>query len=610
MFHSLFFCVDKQHSFDLSECLRSNGIKVYPLTEDTPPDQRKRFVRLFKDREIDGLAACGILNEGFDAPTAIGGFLCRPTKSGLLYRQMCGRIMRPFPAPQGERPYQKAALHGIWHHLKQGVVNQLVVLPTGTGKTYVSAQVPKVIKYWREKAGKPRRGRLLFLVHREELVRQTADTFSEHTDLTVGIEKADCYAGDADVVVGSVQTLGPAKYEDLGDGDGQWEYNTRLAALNPDHFDCIITDEAHHFKGKFYNQILRRMHALKGEPDRDPDILSLFITATPNRADNVGMEAVCDALVYEYGIVQATKDGYLANLHPYRCETTIDISKVSTHHGDFSTGALEKAVNIPERNELVAREYLRIRDMITPDFASNVGQFTKPYAVLVDFVDNTGRHPLISAAQLYGLREKFDPKGKGIIEQVEEVEAIQAANPGLDLREATDLEDAKLRADAYKTSLQKLDLLNPSIPNALRHLSKMTWVAESADSYRLGLLDGSMLTVRQDALGGFEVNRHVRGVKTKLYAARDLPQAISLAEKEIPASDKRVLAADAGWRMEPPTEKQCSRLIVIDRHYNHQFHGNLKALYTYVLGQHNAGDSSFSRGGLADRMNRIDAKRR
>ncbi len=323
MFPSLFFCVDKKHSHDLSACMRDHGVRVYPLTEDTPKDQRTRFVRLFKSGEIDGLAACGILSEGFDAPTAVGGFLCRPTKSGLLYRQMVGRILRPCPAPTGERPYQKAALHGIWNHLKQGVVNQLVVLPTGTGKTFVSAQVPKVIDYWRKTHGKPKRGRLLFLVHREELVIQTADTFREHTNLTVGIEKADCYAGDADVVVGSVQTLGPAKCDDFG----QWQYGPRLAALNPDHFDCIITDEGHHaVKGKFYHSILRRMRALKGEANRDPDILSLFITATPNRADNLGMEVICDVLAYEYGIVAATKDGYLADLHPYRCETTIDIS--------------------------------------------------------------------------------------------------------------------------------------------------------------------------------------------------------------------------------------------------------------------------------------------
>jgi superfamily II DNA or RNA helicase len=609
MFPSLFFCVDKKHSFDLSECLRSNGIRVYPLTEDTPPDQRKRFVRLFKEGEIDGLASCGVIDEGFDAPNAVGGFHCAPTKSGLRYRQRAGRILRPYPAPQGERLYQKAALHGIWNHLKQGVINQLVVMPTGTGKTRMAAQVPKVIKHWREKAGKARRGRLLFLVHREELALQTADTFREHTDMTVGVEKAGSYAGDADVVVGSVQTLGPAKYEDLGGGEGRWEYNSRLASLRPEDFDCIITDEAHHFKGKFYNQILRRMHALKGEPDRDPDILSLFITATPNRADNVGMEAVCDALVYEYGIVQATKDGYLAPLHAFRCETTVDLSELKTRMGDLEPEKLSKLVNIPERNMLVAREYLRIRDMIAPDFASNVGP-VKPYCVLVDFVDATGRHSLISAPQLYGLREKFDPKGANVLEQAAEIDSIQAANPGLDLREATDLEDAKRRADAYKTSLQKLDLLNPSIPNALRHLSKMTWVAEAAGSYRLGLMDGSMLTVREDALGGFEVNRHVRGVKTKLYAAKDLPQAISLAEKEIPPSDKRVLAADAGWRTEPPTDKQCSRLIVIDRHYNHQFHGNMKALYTYVLARYTAGDPLFSRGGIADRMNRIDAKRR
>ena len=608
MFPSLFFCVDKAHSHDLAEVMRGHDVKVYPLTESTPKDQRARMVRLFREGAIDGLAACGILNEGFDAPTAVGGFLCRPTKSGLLYRQMVGRILRPFPAPTGERAYQKAALHGIWNHLKQGVINQLVVLPTGTGKTFVASQIPRIIDHWKRDHGK--RGRLLFLVHREELVIQTADTFREHTSLSVGIEKADSYAGDADVVVGSVQTLGPAKYEELGHSEGRWEYNPRLLAMDPSRFDCVVVDEGHHaVKGKFYHQILRRMHALKGEEDRDPEMLMVALTATPNRSDNIGMEAVCDALVYEYGLREATKDGYLCPLRAFRCETTVDLSALKTRLGDFEAEALAKAVNTPERNELVAREYLRVRDSIQPEFESNVGR--KPFACLVDFVDNTGRHPLLSAAQLYGLREKFNPKGKDILEQAEEIEEIETANPGLDLKEAADMEDVRRRVEAYKTHLHRVDLLAPAAAGSPLHkISKFLWMADGPEEYRLPLIDHAMLTIRQTALGAYEISRHMRGVRTILYVARSLPEAVKQAETEIPSGDKKLLSANAGWRKEPPTEKQIRRLIMVDRKISAAFGRSSAKLYEHAVERHAAGDDRWSRGGVANLITKADMDRR
>ena len=606
-FPSLFFTVDKAHAYDLSEVLRGNGIKVYPLTESTPKDQRRKFVRMFRDGELDGLASVGVLSEGFDAPGAVGGFLCRPTKSGLLYRQQVGRILRPEPAPVGERHYQKAALHAIWANIKQGVMNQLVVMATGTGKTRTAAQVPKVIDHWKRNTGK--RGRLLFLVHREELCYQTADTFRENTGLTVGVEKADAYAGDADVVVGSVQTLGKAKYEDQGDGEGDWEYGPRLTALRPEQFDAVITDEAHHsVSGKQYHAVLRWMRALKGEPDRDPEVLSLFLTATPNRADNIGMEKVCDEMVYEYGIREATKEGYLCPLRAFRCETTVDLSELKTRMGDFEPEKLAKLVNIPERNELVAREYLRVRDMIAPEFASNVGR--KPFACLVDFVDNTGKHPLLCATQLYGLREKFDPRGKDILEQAEEVEKLEAENPGLDLQEAVDIEDARRRAEAFKTHLQKVDLMVAATHSPLRNISKFMWLPDGPEEFRLGLMDSSMLTVRQTALGAYEVNRHERGVKTKLFAAKSLAEAVKLAEGEIPSADKKVLSVSASWRNEPPTEKQIRRLIVIDRQLSQEFGRSASKLYAHATERHSGGDVRWSRGGIADQITKLDLARR
>ncbi len=234
----------------------------------------------------------------------------------------------------------------------------------------------------------------------------------------------------------------------------------------------------------------------------------------------------------------------------------------------------------------------------------------KQAALVLDFVDVSGKHSLITAASLFGLRPKFDPKGKDILEQAAEMDQLAADNPGLDLQDAVNLEDARRKADAYKTSLRKLDLLNPSIPNELRHLSRMTWVGEGEGAYRLGLMDNSMLTVRQDALGNYEISRHVRGMRTLLGAATSLAAAVKRAESEISPSDRKVLAADANWRSEPPTEKQAGRLIMIDRHFRELFKGSARALHEYCMGRYELNDFTFSRGGISDRLNRLDAARR
>src|SRR5579863_1453620 len=136
---SIFFTTSVAHSFDLAAALRRHGARVYPVSGQTPDSEEKRLYQMFRDGEIDGLSSCNVLQEGFNSPVAMAAFMARPTASGLLFRQMCGRVTRPFPAPTGERHYQKTSLQEILEHLKEDITLQLLVLPTGCGKTFVVA---------------------------------------------------------------------------------------------------------------------------------------------------------------------------------------------------------------------------------------------------------------------------------------------------------------------------------------------------------------------------------------------------------------------------------------------------------------------------------------
>ena len=66
------------------------------------------------------------------------------------------------------RPYQQAAVDAVYEHLRSKETNPCVVLPTGTGKSLVLAQIAKdAVEKWN--------GRVLILAHVKELLEQNAD---------------------------------------------------------------------------------------------------------------------------------------------------------------------------------------------------------------------------------------------------------------------------------------------------------------------------------------------------------------------------------------------------------------------------------------------------
>lgn len=207
------------------------------------------------------------------------------------------------------RPYQKEAASSVNKEWKSGHSKTLTVLPTGTGKTIVFANIVKE----RVQAGE----RVLILAHRDELLSQASDKLKKACDLETVLEKAGstCLGSDKPVVVGSVQTLCRP---------------SRLAKFPEDYFGTIIIDEAHHAAAASYKRVLEHF----------PKAKVLGVTATPDRADMQSLSDVFDSLAYQYTISQAIDDGYLCKLNTKTVPLTVDISSVRTTAGDFNAGDL------------------------------------------------------------------------------------------------------------------------------------------------------------------------------------------------------------------------------------------------------------------------------
>lgn len=212
------------------------------------------------------------------------------------------------------RPYQKEATEAIEHEWENGIKNTLLVLPTGTGKTVVFCKVAED----QVKSGK----RVLILAHRAELLEQAADKLHKTTGLIAAVEKAEETSLDSwyRVTVGSVQTL---------------MRESRLARFNPDWFNVIIIDEAHHCLADSYQRILNHFINAK----------VLGVTATPDRGDMRNLGTVFESLAYEYTLPRGIKDGYLCPIKAQTIPLKLDLSGVSIQSGDFKAGDLGTALD-------------------------------------------------------------------------------------------------------------------------------------------------------------------------------------------------------------------------------------------------------------------------
>lgn len=221
------------------------------------------------------------------------------------------------------RDYQKECID-IINSLKPGAY--LSQMATGLGKTVTFANIR-------------RRGRVLILSHREELVRQP----EKYYNCSFGIEQGKDHSNGEEVVSASVQSI-----------------VRRLDAFSPDDFDIIICDEAHHAAAKTYKKILSYFH---------PRLL-LGFTATPNRADGARLSDVFSKIIFKRDLRWGIKNGYLSDIFCRRVDIGYDLSGVHTKMGDYAPGELDEAMK--DTSDAIAQAYREYAKGATLIFAVSV----------------------------------------------------------------------------------------------------------------------------------------------------------------------------------------------------------------------------------------------
>jgi DNA repair protein RadD len=91
------FACSVAHSIALKMQFEACGIKAAHIDGTTPKDERDEVLRALSRGDIQVVCNCMVLTEGWDQPDVSCCVLARPTKSIVMYLQMAGRVLRPWP---------------------------------------------------------------------------------------------------------------------------------------------------------------------------------------------------------------------------------------------------------------------------------------------------------------------------------------------------------------------------------------------------------------------------------------------------------------------------------------------------------------------------------
>lgn len=279
------------------------------------------------------------------------------------------------------RPYQAEGIEAVKMHMA-AYQNQLVTLPTGTGKTVVGATIAQDIAQ--------QDGRVLMLAHRNELIEQAVNTFGDVWDgVDIGVIKAERNETDSQVTVASVQSMHKRRLDDL----------TERGLMD---YDVVITDEAHHARAKSYERIYEACGLLENrggtyvKNTNGPTKLHLGLTATPNRTDKQGLGHIYDIVSYSRDIMEFMPQ-YLCDLRIMRRSSGIDIDGVRATAGDLNCHELGDLLNTTEGNTMVTdfwKEYALERQrtlVFCADIAHvhGLAQSFRDRGILADGIDST-----------------------------------------------------------------------------------------------------------------------------------------------------------------------------------------------------------------------------
>jgi type I restriction enzyme, R subunit len=284
----------------------------------------------------------------------------------------------PYSPSKTPRYYQINAINRTVEAIARGQQRALLVMATGTGKTYTAFQI--IWRLWKSGTKK----RILFLADRNILIDQAMvndfrpfkGAMAKLSPNAKGVERVDAATGkhfveNLDLAVNKTTKLVDKSYEiylSLYQAvSGTEEERNIYKQFSPDFFDLIVVDECH-----------------RGSADEDSawrEILTYFssathigLTATPKETREISNSEYFGEPVYTYSLRQGIEDGYLAPYKVIRVDLDKDVfgwrppAGMTDKHGNLIEDRIYNAIDmnrklvLEKRDEVVAAkitEYLK-----------------------------------------------------------------------------------------------------------------------------------------------------------------------------------------------------------------------------------------------------------
>lgn len=248
------------------------------------------------------------------------------------------------------RYYQRIAINRAVEAIAKGQDRVLLVMATGTGKTYTAFQI--IWRLWKAKKKK----RILFLADRNILIDQTkSQDFAPFGDKMTKITKRH---------IDKSYEIYLALYQGI---TGNNEDKDAYKEFSRDFFDLIVIDECHRGSAKddsSWREVL----------DYFSSATQLGLTATPKETKEVSNIEYFGEPIYTYSLKQGIEDGFLAPYKVVRPIINIDLDGLKLPQGtidkygnevpdeEFNVKDFDKKIVVDERTELVAKritQYLK-----------------------------------------------------------------------------------------------------------------------------------------------------------------------------------------------------------------------------------------------------------